>query len=519
MGVQRQSESARQQRRQVLVVGGGIGGLAAAMVLAHDGHEVTLLERDRWLGGKLRRQAAGASWVDAGPTVFTLKPFFEALWQRVGQRLHEHVQLQPLDILARHAWTDGERLDLHAGVEDSVRAIAAFAGAAEAQRYRRFAQRSAQIFQSLEHSFMRASRPDLATLVWRAGMSGLARMAPFARLAGALAQEFQNPRLRQLFGRYATYCGASPYLAPATLMLIAHAEQRGVWTVAGGMHRLAEALVGLARHFGARLHTEATVAQLRCEAGRANGVVLADGTRIDADAVIFNGDAAALAQALLGTAARHAVPARTTASEASRRSLSAITWTGQARVQGWAPAHHTVLFSDDAATEFDDLFRRRQLPRQATVYLCAQDRLGSATDEAALSPSGTERLLCLVNAPANGDTAPLDEREMQQCQAQTMSHLARCGLNLDWQADTVIRTDPTQFHQRFPGTGGALYGAATHGWRAAFQRPGSQTRIPGLYLAGGSVHPGPGLPMALTSGWLAAEAVLRSPAFRASSRR
>lgn len=520
-----------------VVIGAGVGGLAAAAVLAHEGWAVSLFERDAGLGGKLRRQAAGPGWVDAGPTVFTLRPFFEALWQRLGERLDEHLQLAPLDVLARHAWTDGARLDLHADPVASTRAIAEFAGADEARRFQRFCQRSAQVFAALEQPFMRASRPNPATLVWRAGWRGmpaLARIAPFTRLAGALASSFRHPRLRQLFGRYATYCGASPWLSPATLMLIAHAEQRGVWTVEGGMHRLAEALAGMARARGAQLHTGTAVARLALQGGRVTGVVLADGLVVQADAVIFNGDAAALARGLLGPEARRAVPASATAAAPAARSLSAITWTGLARPLGPPLAHHTVLFSDNSQAEFEALFGARRLPAQPTVYLCAQDRTGApapapgpASGTSPNEPTGAlpdplptppaERLLCLVNAPACGDQGPRDHEELQRCEEQTWTQLARCGLQLQWQPNTVTRSDPWTFHQRFAGTGGALYGAATHGWQAAFRRPGSQSRLPGLLLAGGSVHPGPGLPMALTSGWLAAEALLSGQASRHST--
>lgn len=535
MVMQRQSVGLPGRGGHAVVVGAGMGGLAAAAVLAHGGWAVTLLERDATLGGKLRRQPAGMGWVDAGPTVFTLRPFFEALWQRLGERLDEHLQLSPLKLLARHAWTDGAVLDLHADTAASTRAIAEFAGAAEAQRFQRFCQRSAQVFDALEQPFMRASRPNLATLVWRAGPRGwpaLARIAPFTRLASALAQSFRHPRLRQLFGRYATYCGASPWLAPGTLMLIAHAEQRGVWTIEGGMHRLAQALADLARARGAELHTHTAVSRLQVRGGRVAGVVLADGRCISADAVIFNGDTAALSRGLLGPEARQAVPARATSAAPAGRSLSAVTWTGLARPQGLPLAHHTVLFSDNSQAEFDALFGARRLPPQPTVYLCAQDRSGARApgpvaaagtaapgDAGASAEAPAERLLCLVNAPACGDRGPRDDEELQRCEERTWDQMARCGLRLTWQANTVTRSDPWTFHQRFAGTGGALYGAATHGWQAAFRRPSSLSRLPGLLLAGGSVHPGPGLPMALTSGWLAAEALLQTPGSPASTGR
>jgi 1-hydroxycarotenoid 3,4-desaturase len=496
---------------RVVVVGAGIGGLVAAARLAHAGLRVTLLERATAVGGKLRTDDAGGRAVDAGPTVFTLRPWFEALFDDLGERFDAHVTARPLAVLARHAWRDGSRLDLHADARASADAIGAFAGAGEARRYVAFCERSRGIFDALEHTFMRASRPTPWSLPWRAGWRGLPALAgisPFARLMDELARAFRDPRLRQLFGRYATYCGSSPYAAPATLMLVAHAERLGVWCIDGGMGRLAAALAGIARARGATVRCGAHVARLLVQGGRACGVALADGERIDADVVVWNGDAAALAQGLAGDDARRAVP-RDAAT--ATRSLSATTWSALARVDGFDLGHHNVFFADDGAAEFCDLFDARRLPRGPTVYVCAQDRSGAER------PQGEERLFWLVNAPAavgrpaahigTDPGAALADEEIDACERRTLDHLNHCGLRLT-SVTTPTRTTPHDFHARFPGTGGALYGRATHGWMTSFRRPGSASQIPGLWLAGGSVHPGPGLPMAATSGWLAAQAIL-----------
>ena len=173
-----------------------------------------------------------------------------------------------------------------------------------------------------------------------------------------------------------------------------------------------------------------------------------------------------------------------------------------ARSSGFALARHNVFFYDDYQREFDDVLRRRQLPQQGTVYVCAQDR-----GDAACAPTGRERLLCLVNAPADGDRRPFDPSEIEPCLRRSLELLQHCGLQLEADAPQAV-SSPADFNRLFPGTGGALYGAASHGWMALFRRSGSSSRLPGLYLAGGSVHPGPGVPMAAMSGRLAAETLL-----------
>ena len=482
---------------QVLIIGAGAGGLSAAIMLASAGLPVTVLERAATPGGKMRQVDTPAGPVDAGPTVFTMRWVFEEIFAAAGTSLTSHIDLSPLPVLARHAWGQGPTLDLFADLEASVDAIGAFAGARDAAGYRRFAARGQKIYAALEGPFLRAQQPGSAlALVRRAGVAEMLGIAAFSTLWREVARNFSDPRLRQLFARYSTYSGSSPYLAPATLMLIAHVERAGVWRVHGGMQALATALANLAASLGVVVHTEADVATIELTGGRAAGVRLANGARLDADAVVMAGDAAALSAGLLGADARAAVAAP------GPRSLSALTWGLAADVSGFALQHHNVFFGGAYREEFEAIFRRGALPRDPTVYLCAQDR--GASDA---SPDATERLLLLVNAPPSGDARPPNEGDIAACQNEMLSRLAQCGLHLRATGDPVM-TGPAEFNALFPGTGGALYGAAVHGSQASFRRPGSRTRLPGLYLAGGSAHPGAGVPMAALSGRLAAASVL-----------
>jgi 1-hydroxycarotenoid 3,4-desaturase len=519
---------------RVVVVGAGIGGLVTALLLAARGLAVTVCEAAAAPGGKMRMvevgwgdvgggdvgggdvsggdvgggdvvseavgraQGAGTA-VDAGPTVFTMRWVFEAIFAEAGASLADHITLHPAEILARHAWSETERLDLFADPARSAEAIGAFAGAAEARGFLAFCARARRTYQTLEGPFIRGARPTALSLVRDAGLRGLGdlwRIAPFETLWKVLGEYFADPRLRQLFARYATYCGSSPFLAPATLMLVAHVEQDGVWLVAGGMHRLAAALAALAAARGATLRYGAPVTEILVAGGRAAGVVLADGERLAAGSVVVNADPAALAAGLFGPAVRRAVPAVRPA----ERSLSAVTWAMRA-VADFPLLRHTVFFSDAYAAEFEDILQRHRLPARPTVYICAQDR----SDTGARDAAGAERLLCLVNAPPVGDG--VTPAEIEQCRERMLTLLRRCGLNLLPAAPAVV-TGPAEFARLFPGTGGALYGQAVHGSQASFRRPGARSALPGLYLTGGSTHPGAGVPMAALSGRLAAASVI-----------
>jgi 1-hydroxycarotenoid 3,4-desaturase len=487
---------------RVVVVGAGIGGLVSALLLARAGLQVTLVEAADAPDGKMRRLQVDGAGIDAGPTVFTMRWVFEQILDAAGFSMADLPALTPLDVLARHAWRGHERrLDLFADRERSAQAIGEFSGAAEAQRFLGFCRQAKAVYERLEGPYIRCERPTLLSMAGDLGPRGLATLAglgPFASMWSALARHFRDPRLQQLFGRYATYCGSSPWEAPATLMLVAQVELDGVWSVDGGMHAVAQAFAALAQRRGASIRYASPCERILTTGGRVRGVRLAGGEELAADSVVFNGDPQALAEGLLGDDARGAVPSL----PREQRSLSALTWAVHARTQGFPLERHNVFFDDDYASEFSDIFRARQLPQRGTVYVCAQDRGGVA------GPAGAERLLCLVNAPAEGDRRAFDALETDPCEQRSLDLLRRCGLQIDMTPQQVTLTTPRDFHRLFPASGGALYGQATHGWMSSFRRSASTSRLPGLYLAGGGVHPGPGVPMAALSGQLAAATLM-----------
>lgn len=496
---------------RVIVVGAGIGGLCSALLLAARGLAVTLVEAAPTPGGKMRRLRVDGADIDAGPTVFTMRWVFDQILAEVGTTLDALVQLSPLDVLARHAWRGQHAtLDLHADPQRSAEAIGRFASPAEARRYLAFCAESARVYRCLEGPHIRSGRPSLVQMVRDLGGPGLATLSglgPLASLWQSLGRHFHDPRLRQLFARYATYCGASPWQAPATLMLVAHVEQQGVWSIDGGLHRLAQRLAGLAQARGCTLRYGSACERILVEGGRVVGVQLQGGERLEADSVVYNGDADALLQGLLGAPVEQALRGGGRRPLAARkRSLSALTWAVHASTAGFDLARHNVFFDTDYASEFDDVFRHRRLPQRGTVYVCAQDRQGAGPGPA---PGQRERLLCLVNAPADGDRRSFDDKETTRCETRSLALLQSCGLQLRIDhARQVQRCSPADFARLYPGSGGALYGPATHGWMALFKRNGAATKLPGLYLAGGSVHPGPGVPMAAMSGRLAAATLL-----------
>lgn len=487
----------------VVIIGAGMGGLASAARLAARGVCVTLVEKAEDVGGKARRVEVDGAAIDAGPTVFTMRDVFDEIFADCGARLEDYVSVKKAQVLARHAWAGGDNddtLDLYADRARSIDAIGEFAGAKAAKGYARFTDETARMYDILNEPMMRGDNVSSPLpLLWRIGLTrwgDFAAMRPHKTMWKALREFFPDPRLQQLFGRYSTYCGSSPFEAPATLMLIAHVEAMGVWLIDGGIHALAVGLRKLAEGQGARFRMGESVAEILTQGGKARGVRLANGEVIAADAVICNADPNAIAIGKFGGRVRSAVKPLSP----SKRSLSALVWYAHTETSGFDLTHHNVFFSGDYKREFDEIASGRP-PSNPTAYICAIDRSSDAVASAA--PAKRERLQIIVNAPANGDTHTYDPKEIEQC-TSAMRETLRCGgLTLENEMPHQVAT-PAQWESLFPASGGALYGRASHGSAASFLRQGPRTRIKHLYCAGGATHPSAGVPMAALSGLLAA---------------
>lgn len=487
-------------QNRTLVIGAGMAGLAASIMLSSQGEDVTLLESRSYPGGKMRELTSPLGGIDSGPTVFTMKYVFDKLFSMANARIEDYVTLEKANTLARHAWDHSGTFDLHADREVSAQSIESYFNQENAEGYLRFCADAGEIFNTLKDTMIGAQRPSPIGLANRVGFMNIGQLLnlkPFSSLWGALGQYFPDERLQQLFGRYATYVGSSPYQAPATLMLIAHVEQEGVWLIKGGMHKLAQAMLELAMKQGTSHRNNAPVQQIMINKGRACGAILENGEMITADKVIYCGDVSRLTPEFLSGSTCGAKIV-----DAPKRSLSALTWSMTAKTSGMELHRHNVLFSNDYKREFDAIFKQGKIPDEPTLYVCAQDR----NDACEKTSADEERLLCLINSPAFGDTKRLSQSELDGCLEKTLNLAAKCGLVIE--PKEMIATQAADFDSLFPGSGGALYGRASHGWTASFARPGCETKIPGLYLAGGSVHPGPGVPMATMSGMLAAEKIL-----------
>lgn len=479
----------------VVVVGGGVGGLAAAIRLCAAGHDVVVCERNDEPGGKLAARTAGGFTWDTGPSLLTLPDVFDDLLACAGTSLAEVVDLERLDPICRYRWPNGSGFDHRADLDDAVAAADALAPG-QGAAFRRFLGRARTVWETAERTFFAGPLESPLQLARRMrSPADLLAIDPLRTLHARAAATFDDPRLVQWADRYATYSGSSPFTAPATLACIPWIEQAfGAWYVAGGLARLAPALAGVAADLGVEVRTGTDVAAVEADLDAVRGVRLAGGERLAADVVVANVDAAHLYADLLPDAPALARVRRAPRSTSGFALLLGV----EGRTDGLA--HHNVAFSGDYAAEFDAIVRRRALAADPTVYV-------AAPPDPALAPEGCESWFVLVNTPSTG-TVDWD-RAAEPYRDHLLDVLARRGWHLTGRLRVVEVVTPADIEARYRAHGGAIYGTSSDGPRAAFLRPANRGPRRGLYLVGGTSHPGGGLPLVVTSAAVVAGMVAR----------
>jgi phytoene desaturase len=476
--------------RQVVVVGGGVGGLAVAIRLAAQGHDVTVFERNDTVGGKVATIERDGYTFDVGPSLVTLPHVLDELFRAAGTSLDEQVDLIRLDPQFRYHWRDGSELIVH---DDASATAASFdrfeAGAGD--QWRAFDARGRRIWDVADRTFFAGPMSNPMALAKRLRSPlDLVAIDAWRTLHRSTDSYFDDPRLVQWADRYATYSGSSPYRAPATLGCIPHIEARfGCWYPIGGLATIRKALERVAIDRGVTIRTSCDVARIVSRLEVVTAVELADGTAIDADIVVVNTDAEHLYADLLPH------PGALRRVRRAKRSTSAFVLC--AGVRGLTPGvgHHNVWFSDDYRAEFDAL-DRGELADDPTIYGC----VSSMTDPTQ-APEGCENWFLLVNAPPG---VPIDAERYGDL---VLDRLATHGVVLRDRIEFTHTMTPDDIARRYRSPGGAIYGTSSDGRRAAFARPANRGVGRGLYLVGGSSHPGGGIPLVASSARIVADMI------------
>jgi len=471
-----------------VVIGAGLGGLASALRLQSAGWRVTVCDNGAAPGGKMSRFRSRGFSFDTGPTLLTMPHILSRLYSDLGERMEEHLQLAPLDPHAEYIFPDGARFIVPSQLEDWLETVRRLEPE-DAGAVRLLHAAGEKIFQLSELTFFRNHpltplRPPPLEALWRLPLRN-----GWGNYARTVQRRIRSPYLRRIYNRYPTYVGSSPYLSPATLLVIPFLEHAfGAWFVKGGLYRIVESLSELALKRGIEFRFNTQARKIESRNGHLSGVIFDDGSHLQARVVVYNGDAAGL-DAMLDDAKPGG---------ASPRSLSGVVILLGLRRRLLNLSHHTVIFSNDYETEFDDLFKRQRFPDDPTVYV-------NAPPDPAFAPPGGQALYLMANAPGEPG-CEWGEVALASALERVLGKLRQAGLadNLDQEVEVCEIWHPRRFERRFLAPGGAIYGAASHGWRHAFLRPPNRSpRLRGLYCAGGSFHPGGGVPMVLLSAEIA----------------
>lgn len=484
-----------------VVIGGGLGGLSAAIHLATAGHRVTLLEKNELPGGKANHYAWNGFQFDTGPSLLTLPFVLDGIFKSAGKRMEDYLELTRVRPACRYFFDDGLRFDAP-GDLDNMRAGIAQNFPSELDGFDRFMRDGKRLWEVSGPAFL-FNRMELATLLKIPPLKGLAGLGALKKetLGQSVKRYFRDPHLIQLFSRYATYNGSDPARTPATFNVISYVEMAfGSWHVQGGIYAMVRALEGLAIELGVEVRTQNPVERIEfAKDGKAvSGVVLDGGERLHAEKIVVNADAVT---ALCGPLMQAHPKADKWREKWSRPEVSGSGYVLLLAMDKSFPGLtcHNIFFNADYAHEFRDIFEQPKPLADPTVYISVPCKI-----DASQAPAGKEAWFVLVNAPSLDRCTDWPERYSDFLLDKIKSRLE------DFSTTDVLHQKaltPRFLQERYAAWQGSIYGPSSNTLRSAFFRVPNRGPVRGLAFAGGSAHPGGGIPLALTSGRLAAEVV------------
>jgi phytoene desaturase len=474
--------------QKAVVIGSGIGGLAAGLRLAAKGYEVHILEQSDTPGGKLSEIQSGGYRFDMGPSLFTLPSLVAELFNLYGKQFYDYLQVKELDITCNYSFPDGTNLKAWSDKQKFIEeAVKSGIGAPVIENY---LEKQSFLYRYTSEFFLFNSIHKISTYIGEAGqrsLKALHKLDAFTTMHHRNAKTFGSSNLVQLFDRYATYNGSDPYRAPATLSMIAHLEHNtGAFFPENGMYGIITSLVKLAKEEGITIHQNTRVIGLKTEHNRVSAVIT-DTAEFSADVVVNDTD--------ITNFYRNIMPNQRMLAKLNRRerSSSALIFYWGVNLTSDLDVHN-ILFSSDYKAEFNGLFKTNHFADDLTVYIFISKKVVNSD-----APEGCENWFVMVNAPENVGQDWADEtakaREIILSKIQD-----RLGIDVEKHIQSERVITPVDIENRTASVNGSLYGHSSNGVMAAFLRhPNFSRKYKNLYFVGGSVHPGGGIPLCLAS--------------------
>ena len=484
------------KNKKVAVIGGGLGALSSAIRLARLGFSVQLFEKNPKVGGKVNEVVLESYRFDTGASLLTMPFVIDELFDFAGFKRSDYLDFVSIDPICRYFFSDGSEMDASADKAKMRTAIQQLSPD-DVEAYEQFLNYAEQIHTLASeifmftpiHEFRKLMKPRHFRTLFR-----LHQIDPFRTVHQSVSRFFSDPRLIQLFDRYATYNGSDPFQAPATLNIIPYVEYAlGGYYVKGGIYRLIDALALVARELGIQIHTSARVEKICRDGKRASGV-LVNGEKIGADYVLCGADAIVAHDEL--------IDGHQNWRERLNRlepSLSGMVFLWGVRAKHPKLAHHNIVFSSDYDAEFKQIFKRQQVPDEPTIYIAITSKA-----DASHAPVDGENWFVLLNMPylAPGQ---IWEKEKDRMRSVVLAKLKQLGFDITDRIEVEQIYTPEDFSELYASNRGSIYGISSNSKTTAFKRIPNRSRIlDRLYFAGGSVHPGGGIPLVILSGKMAA---------------
>lgn len=486
----------KQYKAKVVVVGGGLGGLAAAADLALRGFEVELFEKNECLGGKLNILKKDGFSFDLGPSIFTLPQMFRPLFESDGRKLEDYIDLVRVDPQWRNFFEDGTTIDLFENLEDMKGELSRWPSHVF-DEYARFLEYSKQQYHILDRGYFEAGLDSFWDFMRFYGLRGVSGLDLSSSMSKAISKRVSNPYLKNIFEYFIKYVGASALDAPAFMNLMPNIQvEYGLWYVRGGLYKLAEAFTRRLSELNVKVHLNSEVTKIDTDGNRVSAIEVRKGKetlRVKADFVVSNREVIPAYRDLLSES-------ESFVSKLERKFEPAcsgiVLHLGTNRLYPQL-AHHNFFYSQNQEKHFKTVFQKKLLPDDPTIYVVAPTR----TDPTQ-APAGHDNIKILPHIPYIREDRPLQMSDYIALKDRVLDKLERMGLeNLRQHIVVEDFWTPLDIEKRYASNRGSIYGVVSD-WRRnfAFKAPKASRKYKNLYFVGGSVNPGGGMPMVVLSG-------------------